>query len=844
MFNLNKYVSAADLSTKVSPEDIPGRTIEEKAAYISEYLDREIGEKLAAGEIGIDAAYKLLAETKVTGVPQQFEFLEKYRSNITSLIQSACTIKTHLEQTGLNPNQVSEIIIKKLLERVNQVFIPELIELSRTSKRNTPEATEILGRLPDYQDPDQISSIKTWISKEIEKEVNEILDEYKEIRSRALQIPNFDDTDLSTMLTNPPAEALKVLFPDRRKTSKEPLPSKFTDPTVVRDVEGINEEIQKLARKTNVKGDTGWTKVLALSGKMGEEEIARWSKLIDHPIKFNLYEIVKNAGLLSEIRSESPAVLRQSGFRNPELRNQFYQIFFPQFDPSTGLPFLSESEMRYIDENYPGQRPQDIPFNIDRRMDAIKRSQMKLKDNYAKDRLYEFIQEGYDGPGIVKLIQSDMLTVDPAGLAIQFYYRSVCKYNISQFRSDLSDIGLSEVSEALASPNYIPDPNYNSLGLTTRSAEEARIIEILRKEFGIDAIPYQVLVPIPTDCPTNVNNFDIDFMIYVDVLEYIDPVNFQPVIKSKVMFVGEYFGYNSDDPKTIVDRGKPWLDPDGNVFTPPPQISKKTGEVMKEYEPLLPGVKTIEGNIYKLKTLWKKRTYSTLAHILGTDALSFEEQDLKIPFNSIAQKLDEKNIIYSYSGCSNTNNFCKAKKMIDNSVDFELQANIDDPDYRRMMVNDDRRKCVRAIDSAILHYKLQNAVKQAKKEFIGRAGFDRQTLKEHHDYVESIKHNIDNASRIIISPNSTAEQRMSAQRMIEANQADMLSLENSPLKPFKARVDEILSERQHVERLQQFEQLKNAIESGTISPDLNELRKSLMEIDEGIFGFVLDPEKI
>jgi hypothetical protein len=78
--------------------------------------------------------------------------------------------------------------------------------------------------LPDYQDQDQINSIKTWISKEIEKEINEILEEYKEIRSRALQIPSFDDDDLVVMITKPPAEALKVLFPDRRKTSKEPLP--------------------------------------------------------------------------------------------------------------------------------------------------------------------------------------------------------------------------------------------------------------------------------------------------------------------------------------------------------------------------------------------------------------------------------------------------------------------------------------------------------------------------------------------------------------------------------------------------------------------------------------------
>jgi hypothetical protein len=333
-------------------------------------------------------------------------------------------------------------------------------------------------------------------------------------------------------------------------------------------------------------------------------------------------------------------------------------------------------------------------------------------------------------------------------------------------------------------------------------------------------------------------------MVYVDVLEYIDPVTFQPVIKPKIMFVGEYFGYDSDSPKMIVDRGKPWVDPDGNVYTPPDKISKQTGKVMQTFDPIVPGAKVREGDVYKLKTLWKKRTYSTLAHLVGAEALSFDKDDLKIPFNSIAQKLDEKSIIYTYSGCSTSNNFCKAKKMIENSVDFELQANLDNPEYSKMIVNDEKRKCIRAIDSAILHYKLQNALKQARQEFIGKSGFDRQTIKEHHDYVESIKSNIDNASRIILSPNASPEQKMSAQGMIEANQRDLITLENSPLRTFKTRVDEILAERQHAEKLQQFEELKNAIESGRISSDLSELRRFLTEIDEGIFGFVPDPEKL
>lgn len=843
MFNFKKYVSAADLSTKVSPEDIPGSNVKEKAAYISEYLDREIGEKLAAGEITIDAAYKLLAETKVINVPQQFEFLERYRSNITNLIQSACSIKSSLDQTGLDKDQISELVIKKLLERVNQVFIPELIELNRTGKRNTPEATEILSKLPNYESPDQIAAIKSWISREIQKEIKEIVDEFIDIKNRALKIPNFDEQDLSTMVCNTPGEALKILFPDRRKMSKDPLPSKFTDPSVIKEVESMNDEVQKLVRKTNVKGDTGWTRILALSNKMSEEEISKWKKLIDHPVEFNLYSIVKNAGLLSEVATENPVVIKQTGFKNPELRNKYYNLFFPVNDPTTGLPFLSESEIRYIDENFPGQSPKNIPFGVDRRMDFIKSSQFRLKMNYAKERLYEFIQNGYDGPGLGKLIHSNSLALDEAGLAIQYYFRNICKGEINKFLGDLRDIGLLEIYTFLSSETHPVDPNYEPLRLTTRSSEEAKIIQILREQFGIDAIPYQVLVPIPTDCPTNTSNFDIDFMIYVDVLEYIDPVTFVPVIKSKVMFIGEYFGYDSDSERTIIDRGKPWVDPDGNVYTPPAKISKQTGEVMKTYSPIVPGEKVREGNIYKLKTLWKQRTYSTIAHIVGTDALSFDEEDLKVPFYSIAQKLDDKDIIYSFPGCSSSNNFCKAKKMIDNSVDFELQQNLNNPEYRRMNVNDERKKCIRAIDSAILHYKLQNGLKQAKDEFRNKAGFDRKTIKEHHDYIESIRMNIDNALRIVASPNSTAEQKISAQKMVEANQRDIATLENSPLKAFKNRFDEILSESVHAGRIQQFLEVREAIESGKIPADLDELRKILLEIDEGIFGFVSDPDK-
>ena len=847
MFNFKKYVSAADLLSKVSPEDIPGRNVQEKAAYISEYLDREIGEKLASGEITIDVAYKLLAETKIANVPQQFEFLERYRSNITNLIQSACSIKSSLDQTGLSRDQISELVIKKLLERVNQVFIPELIELSRTSKRNTPEATEILSRLPNYQDPDEIASIKAWISREVQKEVKEIIDEFLDIKARAMKIPNFDEKDLVVMLTSTPGEALKILFPDRRKTSVSPLPSKFTDPNEIRDVEGINDEVQKLVRKTSVKGDTGWTRVLALSGKMDEVEISKWKTLIEHPVVFNLYEIVKNAGILSGgitgSGTEEPMKVKELGFRNPELRMKYRSFFFPWLDPSTGLPFVSDSEMRYIQERFQGVDPRNIERETDRRMDFIKRSQGRLITKYAKQRLYECITNGYDGLGLKKLIKSSDLCLDESGLAIQYYFRNVCKQNLNRFIGDLRDIGLSEHYEAISEESMSADPNYEGLRLITRSKAEAKIIQILRNEFHIDAVPYQVLVPVPTDCPTNTNNFDIDFMAYLDTLEYIDPVTFQPVIKTKIMFVGEYYGFDGDKETTIMDRGRPWVDPDGNIFTPDPRRSVQTGEIIKEYEPLMPGSKVLEKHIYDLKTLWKKRTYETLAHIVGADSLSFDEKDLKAPYYSIAQQLDDKDIIYTFSGCTNTN-FCKAKKMIDNSVGFELKDNLNNTDFHRVNINDEKKKCIRAIDSAILHYKMQNALKQVKNEFAGKSGFDRKTLADHKEYFDSLKQNIANGVRIIASPNSSTEARLSAQKMIEHNQKEMISLENSPLIGFKRRFDQVLTEDKHVSRLEQFEELKSAIESGAIPASLEQLRIYLIEIDEGIFGFVSDPEEL
>ena len=139
---------------------------------------------------------------------------------------------------------------------------------------------------------------------------------------------------------------------------------------------------------------------------------------------------------------------------------------------------------------------------------------------------------------------------------------------------------------------------------------------------------------------------------------------------------------------------------------------------------------------------------------------------------------------------------------------------------------------------------MQKALRQTKKEFIGKSGFDRQTLALHKSYVDSLRANINNGLRIINSPNSSMDQRISAQNMIQQNQSEFNSLNESPLLTFKKRFEEILTDQKHVAILGQFDALKKSIENGSISPNLQQLRIYLLEIDEGVFGFVPDPEQL
>ena len=110
------------------------------------------------------------------------------------------------------------------------------------------------------------------------------------------------------------------------------------------------------------------------------------------------------------------------------------------------------------------------------------------------------------------------------------------------FIDDLLSLNLEEIVDIIRSSfTKVSDTRYLDMGFSMDSNEESKIINILRDDYGLDAIPYPVTVPIPEDCPTNVNSFILDFLLPADVVAGVK--NGKPVIQSKVMFAGEYFGY-------------------------------------------------------------------------------------------------------------------------------------------------------------------------------------------------------------------------------------------------------------------------------------------------------------
>ena len=867
MFNNKRHKYALDLSQPFNPESVPGSTGIEKIENIAQILAEKVGPLLDDP----DMAYKLVSNSSYTDVKPELKFLEKYSTSINKLIKEVQNIKSRFYISGMSEIQIQQIIISKMLEIAQQKFIPELVEIMRTGKRSN---LDVLGQLATYQQQEEIRTIREFISREIQREKREFVQRYQDIKEKSLAIPGFGIDQLQIL----------VMYPEYNKGKKMLLSSdQFSaDGNSKRQIEIIADEISQLDKEIKrLPLVSTWRKILALQNDLPERE--KWISLVPDPISWNLQSFI---GMSSGQTNQETAELKRSDSRDPAIAVELQKFFTPRtYLTGSQLPFMSHDDFDFLVANSEYFPPNTDFANIDLRkirlsfppgvqrdpqvlakIEDIARKQVFLKDRFILQQLSDLVTDDYDGPNILQVVRDKnseqyVQLSDEVGQKLQFFFETVCRGKKSEFAYYLQKIFKEEEADlVLGDTKKLPDTRYQSFGFTFLSGGEQKICNILREDYNLDAVPMPVEVPIPDDCPTNTYNFKVDFLISAPVYMGEDE-NGIPKIVPKVMFAAEYTDWQGGQKSTLPNKGKEWLDPDGNVvdFTP---IDPDTGEVLQNWSN---DVMVTGKQVYDLRTQWKKRTYEVIGHLIGTDTLMFTDKHVEFPWR-IGQELDEKNIVYSSKYCSgdaipdenssekrkwnaNEGKFvsksdkklkerCYGLRMLQ-MRDRKLHELYASSDYRQNVYDNPIEMCVRLVDCNIAKVKIDEGIRQVKSEFTGMGGFDGPTMKAHMDYRDGLIVRKNEIDRILSGAVSISrDKRIQLDDEREEIKKELLDYRNSPLASFKTRLEEVISQGAIQQKIQALEQINTELRSGEFTPNLAQLRVRIADIDKGILPYI------
>lgn len=838
MFNLKRHKVAVDLSTKIKPHDIPGRTLEEKVAYISQYLDRSIGEQFAAGKITEEQVYQLLTDKQIE-TEEQFAFLEQFRTNINNLRKLAGELLRAEGETEPTEDVINRII-QKLLAKTGSVFIPQLVKLHRVTSR-TPELVE---PLLEYKKPEEIAAIRNFISFEVLKRRNEVKDEFLSILKYGETFnPDFTLEDLCFILQNNDKairENEDIVLSEQQKSE-------------------VKAQLNKLAQKVRMMNSNQriWNRILAVNPDIPRKE--EWAELIPESLRID-WDLASILKFFNYPLSNIPESKRGRLSKSDRDRDERYYFFFPETD-DLNRPFVSEEAKRQyalsklrecVENGYEDESIFDC-LGLTVKKGKIKKGRPK-KDNLPEQEVFEEeTSEATENDEAELIVEEDPTPKrtgeDSYGRRLRYYFYYIVKpaesslafgskQRLSVFRDDLRAANCSATAELLGRVyEKAEDERYRDFDLKFLSQEEKNICEILRNDYKLDVIPFPVKIPCPVDNPTSTDRFEIDFLMPADVLmgfeedDYIDPRTgavetiMKPIIEHQIIFIGEYFGIRYTMPKKIEDKGKPWVRPDNSI---PVYSYKRTGKTFYA----IPGGNCRELEFYKLKTEWKIFTTDVIGDLLGTRTLSLDDGDLDYPRN-LMRKLDAQRIIYKHSDCGKYNG-CLAYNEIMNRA--TKTPDIDKYVYDEIIeqhFNSLKNKSLKVIDCAIVNVKLTEAMFKAKMEFEAReyGGFDRQTMFNHKQIMDSLK---ERNVRLREELKVKADQK--SLDKVKASETEIKTLSSSPLKTFKDYLDKILSEGKISQKIAALMSLREQVDSGKISPSLFELKTMITSISPEMTG--------
>ena len=172
------------------------------------------------------------------------------------------------------------------------------------------------------------------------------------------------------------------------------------------------------------------------------------------------------------------------------------------------------------------------------------------------------------------------------------------------------------------------------------SIKEKEIVDLVRDEFNLTCVQSAMQFPITNDFTMNKKNFITDFVIYCDAFdgfkeEERDGIKIEvPLIKNRLLLIGEYYGYYSDLKSKPLKEDL--INPDGTPFL------KDNGQ------PAVVGDVLTIGEEYKFKTKYKIITNDFCGKAIGCKTISVHQANSRKEQRSeVAKGLEENNVIYN-----------------------------------------------------------------------------------------------------------------------------------------------------------------------------------------------------
>ena len=757
---------------QAAASQIPGNSIEEKISWLQTHLDTELGQMYSSGKLTRADIYRMMSGELKQSDDETKKLLTPYAKQIAELRKLAA----ELRKTEADPDAV----IIKLLKRKNEVLVKQLAAFYNSSKR-TPE---VFSPLLTVEDKEQVATIQKFIAEEILAKRLDIKADFLEFAQGLIQqYPGLTMNDVLAIINKYPKKGNAPVIRESLKLigsfDGSPLIDRLSDEQLVEMYEQIFSYRYKVFTAGQAK-IRPWNAILAQNPN--QEGAEKYKELIKEPITWHLSDVLEK----------------------------------------TGVDF-SNSISNYQDYYFPKEvngEPLDTP---------------EKKKEYQLKQFKKAVLNGYDNEHILGLVgmefeiiiddfgkekrvtkRPEVSSIDAWGKLVKYYYENTMNNSLPAFLSDLDRAGLNYVTEIINGAFLCKkDERYKEFSFKILSTDEGSMLETLRNEFKLDAIPMPLSMKVPQGCPTN-GTFLIDFTIPSDILESFDSEG-QPVIKRKAVLVGEYFGWTGGEPVMIgFDQDVDWSRPDGSQFTYKSNESDQT--------PATPGSLVPGKDLYSLRSEWKVFTQNILGHLFDTAALHFDKQDL-LDTNNAAKKLNTKSIIFHYTkqetACTALNrikahmalcpdvNACPGREYL--NAEQLLTKRYESPE--EMQVN--------VIESYIQNIKISEGLKETISNYAGFGAFNRVNGHGHTQYMVQLE-----AEREALMESPTPQ---NIKKLQEVN-IEIRTMKNSPLYDFKNALNDTLRQEKFASRIDALENLKSLIQSGQEKMEMMQVRNLITDI--------------